>query len=62
MYVCVCHAVTDSDIRELVNRGASSLMQVQASIPVASCCGRCEPTAQDVIDQELAARSRQAAA
>ena len=54
MYVCVCNAVTDRDIREEVERGASSLFDVQCRLPVASCCGRCEDTARQVIDEQVA--------
>ena len=56
MYVCVCHAVTDRDIREELERGASSLFDVQCRLPVGSCCGRCEDTAQQVIDEHRQAR------
>ncbi len=51
MYVCVCHAVTDREIREEVDRGACSLFDVQCRLPVGSCCGRCEDTAREVIDE-----------
>jgi len=40
MYICVCHAISDRQIREVVDRGAESLCEVQAYLPVASCCGR----------------------
>lgn len=59
MYVCVCHAVTDRDIRAEVERGACSLFDVQCRLPVASCCGRCEETARQVIDEQVACASRQ---
>jgi bacterioferritin-associated ferredoxin len=49
MYVCVCHAISDRQIREVVQRGAESLVEVQAHLPVASCCGCCADTAQEVI-------------
>lgn len=62
MYICVCHAVTDSQIRDLVDQGATSLSQVQCKVPVAGCCGRCEPTAREVIDEHLAKLSHKAAA
>ena len=58
MYVCVCHAVTDRDIREEVERGASSLFDVQCRLPVGSCCGRCEETARQVIDEQVARAPR----
>jgi bacterioferritin-associated ferredoxin len=53
MYVCVCHAVTDKDIRKCVDRGACSLFDVQNELPVGSCCGRCAETAQTVVDEYL---------
>ena len=53
MYVCVCHAVTDKDIFKAVDRGASSLFDVQNELPVGSCCGRCEDTAKNVVDEYL---------
>ncbi|MGH8227274.1 MAG: (2Fe-2S)-binding protein [Steroidobacteraceae bacterium] len=53
MYVCICHGITDKEIRQAVERGASSLPEVQRSLPVAGCCGRCEATARDVVDECL---------
>jgi bacterioferritin-associated ferredoxin len=50
MYVCLCHAISDRQIREIVDRGAASLGEVQAHLPVASCCGTCEDTARTVIE------------
>lgn len=58
MYVCVCNAVTDKDIRKAVDRGASSLFDVQNELPVGSCCGRCEDTARSVVDEHLSCRDR----
>lgn len=62
MYICVCHAITDRQIREIVEQGATSLIEVQQRLPIASCCGRCESTACDVIEEQCAASSRRAAA
>ena len=53
MYVCVCHAISDRQIREAVDRGAESLCEVQAYLPVASCCGQCEDTARELIDSHV---------
>jgi bacterioferritin-associated ferredoxin len=53
MYVCVCHAISDRQIREAVERGAESLSEVQAYLPVASCCGRCEDSAREVIESYI---------
>jgi len=60
MYVCVCHAVTDKDIRKAVDRGARSLFDVQNELPIGSCCGRCEETAQSVVNECLSSRRERA--
>ena len=63
MYVCVCLAVTDTQIREVVNQGASSYEQVQCRLPIGACCGRCEPTAREMIHEQVSTdRSRKVAA
>lgn len=50
MYVCMCHGISDRQIREVLDRGAKSLSEVQTQLPVADCCGCCTQAAQDVID------------
>jgi bacterioferritin-associated ferredoxin len=62
MYVCVCHAISDRQIREIVDRGAQSLNEVQAFLPVAGCCGRCEDSARQVIESHVEAAARPCAA
>lgn len=41
MFVCVCNAVTDRQIKERVAAGARSLGELQSSLGVATCCGCC---------------------
>lgn len=62
MYVCVCQAVTDRQIREAVDRGARCLSEVQCSLPVGSCCGTCAVTAEEVVKEHLLTRRTQSAA
>lgn len=62
MYICLCHAISDRQIREVVDRGAGSLPEVQAHLPVASCCGRCEDSAREVIETHIESASRAVAA
>jgi bacterioferritin-associated ferredoxin len=59
MYVCVCRAISDRQIREVVDRGAKSLCEVQAYLPVANCCGSCEDTAREIIDRQSLSVPRQ---
>ena len=49
MYVCVCHGITDRQIRRAVDEGAGSLGEVQMQLPIGGCCGRCVDAAEDVI-------------
>lgn len=49
MFVCVCRGVTDSQIREAVYNGASSLEDVRRELGVAGNCGRCAQCACEVI-------------
>ena len=49
MYVCICNAVSDRQIRDAVDHGARSLFEVQCQLPVGACCGRCEDTASKVV-------------
>lgn len=51
MYVCICHGITDRQIRRVVDQGARSLGEVQMTLPVGACCGRCEDTARAVIGE-----------
>lgn len=62
MYICICHAITDRQIREVVDRGAQSLCEVQQHLPVAACCGRCEQTACELIEEHVQATAQPVAA
>jgi bacterioferritin-associated ferredoxin len=52
MYICICHGVTDRQIRRAVDQGASTLGEVQMQLPVGGCCGRCEDSARTVIREQ----------
>lgn len=62
MYICLCHAISDRQIREAVDQGAGSLFEVQLRLPVASCCGRCEDSAREVIESHVESANRPVAA
>ncbi len=57
MYICVCNAVSDREIRQVVYEGASTLQQVHAKLPVGRCCGRCVDAVREVIEECRAADS-----
>ena len=49
MYVCICNAVTERQIRACVDSGAATLGDLQFELGVASCCGRCASTATEYL-------------
>jgi len=53
MYVCVCNAVTDRDIRHAADQGVTTLEQLSTQLKVATCCGSCENCARRVLNQAL---------
>ena len=57
MYVCICNAITDRQIREAAEAGASDLWELQAQLGVASNCGSCKETASEILRETRAARA-----
>ena len=53
MYVCVCNAVTDTDIRQAVDEGVRNLKQLRQATGCANTCGSCSEAAIEVIQQAL---------
>ena len=51
MYICICNAVTEREVRECASAGCSSLGKLQAELGVGACCGRCRPAAQEILDE-----------
>ncbi len=41
MYVCLCHGVTDREIRETIAEGASSVEEVAHCTGAGTRCGSC---------------------
>lgn len=54
MYVCVCRAVTDGQIRSAVENGCCSMRDLRNELDVATQCGRCASTAKAVLNESLA--------
>jgi len=49
MYVCICNAITDSQIREAAESGAQDLWALQSALGVASGCGSCKEAASEIL-------------
>ena len=61
MYVCICKAVTDQDIRRAVSRGADTFEAAQAQTGCSTCCGCCEGEARELVETAVASERRAAA-
>jgi bacterioferritin-associated ferredoxin len=41
MYICICKAVTDGQIREAISRGACTRKELAQCLKVGKDCGKC---------------------
>lgn len=58
MYVCVCKALSDQDIRRAVAQGADSFSELQANTGCSTCCGCCEQEARECFEASLESECR----
>ena len=58
MYICVCQAVTDRQIREAAEGGARTLKDLRRDLGVTRDCGRCASCAQQCLHEANAAQAK----
>jgi bacterioferritin-associated ferredoxin len=51
MYVCVCQAVTERQVREAAENGIRSMRGLREQLGVASECGRCAQCAHGILKE-----------
>ncbi|MGI9260525.1 MAG: bacterioferritin-associated ferredoxin [Woeseiaceae bacterium] len=49
MYVCICNAITDKQIRKAARSGAENLRDLQRELGVAAGCGSCKESATQIL-------------
>lgn len=59
MYICVCRAVSDRQVKQAVKDGACSLRDLRQCLGVTEDCGRCAKAALDVLRAQEARDNRQ---
>lgn len=62
MYVCLCKAVTDRQIRQTVEGGASTFAEVRRELGVATQCGKCCQMAKSIVQTTVRKASFESAA
>lgn len=53
MYICLCKGITDTQIKQCVNNGATTIKHVRRELGVASQCCKCLPEARAIINEQL---------
>lgn len=53
MFICVCKAIREREVREQVEAGAGSFREVREALDIGTCCGRCVPDTRELIDDTL---------
>ena len=53
MYVCICNAITDTDITQALEAGAKDLTDIKQTLGVANNCGSCAWQAHDIIKAHI---------
>lgn len=62
MYVCLCRSVTDRDVNRAIAQGHQSLPALQATLGVATGCGRCRNHVCRMLQDETTGSSLAASA
>jgi len=50
MYVCICMAVTEKDIRDIMSQGGCTAVEVMTRTGAGSRCGTCRPTVVAMVE------------
>jgi bacterioferritin-associated ferredoxin len=51
MYICICNAVTEREVRECAGNGATCLDDLTRQLGVGAECGRCRECAMEVLEE-----------
>ncbi|MEO7252212.1 MAG: (2Fe-2S)-binding protein [Arenimonas sp.] len=56
MYVCLCHGVTEREVRRAAEEGCSDVHELTMRTGCGSVCGSCLPLASEILAQVHAPR------
>jgi len=57
MFVCVCRAVTEQELRETIEAGASTVQAVTLACRAGDDCGACHGAIRDMIDEHAGCKA-----
>jgi len=61
VYICICNAVTDRQVRDSATAGVRSLDELTQNLGVGAGCGRCRECAKELLREACAAVQPRAA-
>jgi len=50
MYICLCNAITEREIRGCVEEGARTMRELESCLGVGATCGKCKPAAREILN------------
>lgn len=53
MYVCICNAVTDRQIRHAAEDGVVSMAELSRRTGCSDCCGSCSDLASEILEDAV---------
>lgn len=53
MYICLCRAVSDEEIKEAIRCGAHCTHALEHELGVSTQCGKCRPEVKALLQQTL---------
>lgn len=56
MFVCVCHGITDHQIRRAADEGVREVHELTMRTGAGSSCGSCMDLAQQLLDEQRLSR------
>jgi len=54
LYVCLCHGITDSEIRDAADSGCAGMSELMMRTGCGSSCGSCIETATGILSEAVA--------
>ncbi len=55
VYICICNAITDKQVRAAAENGASNLWHLQNELGLGSNCGSCKHAAMEILRERQVA-------
>lgn len=56
MYICLCNAVTDSQIKSAIEEGHESLRSLKRELCIGKQCGKCIPDVMNILSESIASQ------